>query len=562
MRGIIYVVHVAYPCSDITIQSDSLAVNLLNIITDVSAPIVDEPASARAGRHVTLVNPPLIGSKNSWNNRMTVPIGLAYVAGSAREAGHDVQIVDAVASAPDLARQVGKYIHQGLDPDEIARRVRRDVEVIGVACMFTQDWPAARAVLNALRSRFPDVILVMGGEHATALPEVSLRECPALDFCVLGEGELTFADILQNVRSKSDARHLSGLAYVDESGNFVKTEPRPRIGKKMSVPRPAWDLFDIEPYLASTNCFGVYRGRSIGVLATRGCPYKCTFCSNLTMYGQLWVPRDPADVLDEIEDYIRDYRVENVDFYDLTMIIKRDWILKFCELIEERGLTFTWQLPSGTRSEAIDEEVAKALYRTGCRNIGYAPESGSPEVLKKVKKEVHLPRLVTSIKGAVRAGLRIKINMIIGFPFETRSNIFQTAFFCWKLAYYGVDDPLISIFSPYPGTVLFDELRREGRIQAIDDEYYESMLACNDPTVPASFCRAVNGFELMLWRLLIMSVFYGISFTTRPSRLIQFLRSLWTGRGRETALENRLLEILALKKRQAIAKVPAATQHA
>lgn len=494
---------------------------------------------------------------------MTVPIGLAYVAGSARAEGHDVQIVDAVASAPDMARQVGKYIHQGLDPDEIARRVRNDAEIIGVACMFTQDWPAARGVLNALRSRFPNAILVMGGEHATALSEVSLRECPALDFCILGEGELTFADILRKVRTKADARNLPGVAYVDENGSFVKTEARQRIGKKTNVPRPAWDLFDLEPYLASTNCFGVYRGRSIGVLGTRGCPYKCTFCSNLTMYGQLWVPRDPADVLDEIQDYIRDYRVENVDFYDLTMIIKRDWILKFCELIEERGLKFTWQLPSGTRSEAIDEEVATALYRTGCRNIGYAPESGSPEVLKKVKKEVHLPRLVTSIKGAVRAGLRIKINMIIGFPFETRSNIFQTTLFCWKLAYYGVDDPLISIFSPYPGTALFDELRQEGRIPGINDEYYESMLACNDPTVPASFCRAINGFELMLWRLLIMSVFYGISFTTRPSRLFQFVRSLWTGRGRETALENRLLEILALKKRKAIVKVPAAaTQHA
>ncbi|MBX9652115.1 B12-binding domain-containing radical SAM protein [bacterium] len=483
---------------------------------------------------------------------MTVPIGLAYVAGSAREQGHDVQIVDAVASAPDLARTVGKYIHQGLDPEEIAQRVRNDVEVIGVACMFTQDWPAARGVLNALRARFPNAILVLGGEHATALPEISLRECPSLDFCVLGEGELTFADILSRVRTKSDARDVAGVAFVDDEGNFVKTEARKRIGKKTSVPRPAWDLFDLEPYLSSTNCFGVYRGRSIGVLGTRGCPYKCTFCSNPTMYGQLWVPRDPADVLDEIEDYIRDYRVENVDFYDLTMIIKRDWILKFCELIEERGLKFTWQLPSGTRSEAIDEEVAKALYRTGCRNIGYAPESGSPQVLKMVKKEVHLPRLIESIKGAVRAGLRIKINMIIGFPFETRSNILETTLFCWKLAYYGVDDPLISIFSPYPGTVLFDELRKEGRIPAINDEYYESMLACNDPTVPASFCRAVGGFELMLWRLLIMIVFYGISFVTRPRRLIQFIRSLWTGQGRETAIENRLLEIFALKKKKPV----------
>src|SRR5262249_6972104 len=158
---------------------------------------------------------------------------------------------------------------------------------------------------------------------------------------------------------------------------------RKRIRNVDDLPLPAWDGFPMEEYLSTRNGNGVYRGRAMGILATRGCPYKCTFCSNPSMYGNLWMPRSPAKVLDEIELYIKKYNAQNIDFYDLTFVLRKSWILEFCREIERRGLVFTWQLPTGTRSEVIDREVSEALYRTGCRNITYAPESGSPETLKR-----------------------------------------------------------------------------------------------------------------------------------------------------------------------------------
>src|SRR5437016_2011046 len=97
------------------------------------------------------------------------------------------------------------------------------------------------------------------------------------------------------------------------------------------------------------------------------------------MWTTKWIARDPDALLDEIADLQRTYRADNFDFYDLTVIVKRQWILDFCRAIERRGMRFLWQLPSGTRSEAIDAEVASWLYRTGCRNLSYAPESGSRE---------------------------------------------------------------------------------------------------------------------------------------------------------------------------------------
>src|SRR5439155_11432417 len=109
---------------------------------------------------------------------------------------------------------------------------------------------------------------------------------------------------------------------------------------------------------------------------------------NPAMWTTRYAVRGVADVVDEIASYVERYRVTNVDFYDLTAIIKRDWILEFCAELERRRLAITYQLPTGTRSEALDGEVLSALHRTGCRNICYAPESGSAQTLARIKKKI------------------------------------------------------------------------------------------------------------------------------------------------------------------------------
>ena len=112
-------------------------------------------------------------------------------------------------------------------------------------------------------------------------------------------------------------------------------------------------------YIDGGFTYGVNLGRSMPILATRGCPYQCTFCSSPAMWTTRYYVRDVADVVDEIASYVERYAATNVDFYDLTAIIKRDWILAFCAELERRGLDITYQLPTGTRSEALDEEVLR-----------------------------------------------------------------------------------------------------------------------------------------------------------------------------------------------------------
>lgn len=511
-----------------------IANNMLNTI--------ERPSEVRS-KHVTLIRPAMISSISTWSNPITPPLGVAYLAAMLREYGHQVDAIDAIGEKVDQYAREDGYLIQGLTIDETVDRIDPQTELIGISCMFTQDWLFVRRMIHKIRERFPYTPIVAGGEHVTALPEYTLQDCPDLDFLVLGEGEESIVEMANHADDIAQLRQVHGIAYLDDDGQYVQTCARSRIRDVDDVPYPAWDLFPMEAYLDNRNAHGVYHGRSMGILATRGCPYKCTFCSNPVMYGKLWLARDPGKVLDEIEHYIRTYNAENIDFYDLTMILKKDWIIEFCRMIEERGLKFSWQLPTGTRSEVIDEDVAPLLYRTGCTNLTYAPESGSPDTLDRIKKRVNLDRLCSSIRAALGAGTKVKCNIIIGFPHETRKHIIQTILFCWKLAWLGVHDVGVFLFSPYPGSKLFEELREDGTIGELNDSYFRSLVAFMDPFAPSEFCKAVSGKELLFWRLFGMASFFGLSYVFRPWRLVTLIKNLIRNES-DTVLAQRLGAII------------------
>lgn len=520
-----------------------LNIDVLNVISvrDVDRDQFDQQSIKR---HVALIRPAMVSSVGTWSSPVTPPLGIAYLAAMLQKAGAQVTCIDAIGEKVEQIIQEGNYVYRGLTIEEILDRIPTDVSVIGVSCMFSQDWLYFRKLLHAIRDRFPSILLVVGGEHITALPEFSLRDCPVIDVCILGEGEETIVEVVNRAGDSEAVRRTPGVAFIDDDGKYVQAPPRERIKDVDQIPYPAWDLLPMDAFVDTHNGHGVYRGRTMGIIATRGCPYKCTFCSNPTMYGKAYVPRTPSDVLDEIEFYQKKYNATNVDFYDLTMILKKQWVIEFCKEIERRGMNFTWQLPTGTRSEVVDDEVAPWLYKTGCRNITYAPESGDPETLDKIKKRVHLPALIESIRASLKAGINVKCNIIIGFPHEKRINVLRTMKFCAHLAWVGVHDVGVFLFSPYPGSQLFRELQQDGMIpEKLDDEYFSSLVNFMDPTSTKAFCKHLSGRELAFWRFFGMAMFFALSYLFRPWRFVQLVRNVWKYES-NTVLEQRIGAII------------------
>lgn len=499
---------------------------------------------------ILLVRPASVFSATGYSAPVTMPLSIAYLAASLQDAGHQVRVIDALAA--DIDHIAPSYepgiLYRGLATDKIVALALEGErpDAIGVTAMFSQDWPHIEEMINALHAAFPRVPIILGGEHATAAGQYVLTSCPAVTHVALGEGEETIVDYADWLSGKRRLEEVAGLQYL-EGGKLVFTAPRPRVRTPDDLPAPAWDLFDLEPYFRTGEGHGVERGRSMPLLATRGCPYQCTFCSNPAMWTTRYVMRSVPKVVDEIEDYVRRFKAENIDFFDLTAIIKKDWILDFCREMKRRNVKVSWQLPSGTRSEVMDAEVMAEMASAGCMNVTYAPESGSVRTLADIKKKVVIPRLIESIRHAKRNGIFVKCNLIIGFPRETRVDIWQTLWLAVRFAWIGVDDTGVYPYSPYPGSELYEYLLKKGTIGRMDRSYFASLMSFMDLNTASQYCENVGSKELGFYRTLGMCAFYGLSLVFRPSRVLRLVRNYRAERS-DTVFEERLFAIIRRRK--------------
>jgi radical SAM superfamily enzyme YgiQ (UPF0313 family) len=423
----------------------------------------------------------------------------------------------------------GRFVRVGLTDDEIVAQIPADTQVIGVTCAFSEEWPLVRSVIEALRRARPELPIIAGGEHINAAAEFSMRNCSAIDYCVLGEGEETLVELLDAMAGGRALDSVAGIGWL-ENGAYRQTAARARIKDIDSIPRPAWDLMPLRQYLDGGFGYGIGRGRSMPILATRGCPYKCSFCSSPQMWTTRWSARAPEAVLDEMGWAIDTYGAQNFDFYDLTAILQKDWLREFCEGVIERGYKITWQIPSGTRSEALDGDTLPLMRRAGCLYFAYAPESGSPAVLQRIHKKVKLDRMKDSMRAAVSAGISTKCNMIFGFPGETRKELAESVRFCWDLAAVGVADVNIGPFCPYPGSELFDELCADGRISGLDDAYFDMLANYSDVANNKSWSEHFSDRELTLACYVALGGFYLRTFLRKPQRVFALVRNVYTGR--------------------------------
>jgi anaerobic magnesium-protoporphyrin IX monomethyl ester cyclase len=479
---------------------------------------------------ICLIRPSIVVPASNAITIFTPPLGLAYIAGSLRSAKFEVQMVDAVGESLDTRYPSDNdcFIY-GLSQEQTIDRIDPDTEIIGIALGFSFEWPTCRDLMNAVRERFPKALLIGGGEHITAVPNQSLKDS-AIDIGVLGEGEQTAVEIAIAVsENRLNPAEIPGIVFRNEMGEIHINERRPRKRNLDDIALPAWDLIPIENYLERGYGFGVNRGRSMPMMASRGCPYQCTFCSNPSMWTTRWIARDPDLLLDEMQLYQKEYNIENFDFYDLTAIVKKSWIVNFCKKIEERNMKFTWQLPSGTRSEAIDNEVAALLYKSGCRNMSYSPESGSIGVLERIKKKISLDSVIKSIDASFTNNMNIKTNIIFGFPEETLKEIFESYRFIIRMAIAGAYDISIWGFSPYPGSELFSDISATGKLK-MDDAYYDSLRSYADPSKTVSYSAHISDKTLKVLRFVGTALFYFTSWSRRPNRPFKIIWNLMRGK--------------------------------
>lgn len=479
--------------------------------------------------HVTLVRPPVVVHVMSLApNIGAPPLGLAYLAGALKRAGHRVTVVDAYGEAMEQYVPIeGFPFHAcGLTTEEVLSRIPPETDLIGVSTMFSNEWLCHRRLINTLTDRFPGKPVVAGGEHATAIPDYVLRSCPGVLACVMGEGEETLLDLLDAIDGSRPLDEVPGLVLRSSDGTGARrTSTRQRIRNLDEIPWPDWQEIPLENYLAAGVGFGVARGRNMPMLASRGCPYRCTFCSNPQMWGRRWNARSPEDVIDEIKHWKKTYAIDSFSFYDLTTIVRRDWILEFTELLMRENLSLTWQMPGGTRSEALDVRVVANLRRSGCVALMFSPESGSEETLERIQKKVHLDKMLASMRACTKEHILSKSAIILGFPGETLRQMAKSLHFIVRMAWAGVNDVAVYPFVPYPGSELHEQLRLTAGYPPEGDAY-DLFLAhnCKDNyTGVRSWNESLSDFQLRLLCTVASMLFYLCQYAVRPWRLLATL---------------------------------------
>ena len=457
------------------------------------------------------------------------PIGTAYIAGYLLAHGYEVTVIDAVGEGMNRLRVFDKeksILIRGLTEEEILLRIPSHTGLIGVSCMFSYQWLTVRELVKSIKERFAQIPLVLGGEHPTAVPEDILRTSP-VDYVVLGEGEETAAALVNSIERGEDPGLVEGIAFRRADKTTVTQSRRGRITAIDDIPLPAWHLFDIESYITHNQPHGAVRGRFIPMLATRGCPFQCTFCTSPQMWTTRWSARNPRLVVDEMERYMREYGIVDFQFEDLTAIIRKDWILEFCAEIESRGLELTFQLPSGTRSEAIDAEVAQAMKRAGCHEFAFAPESGDERVLKSIKKKIRLPRMFNSARQVIAVGINLGAFFILGFPEDTWRSVLNTYWAIARCAWLGFSSVNVNAYSPQPNTESYQALRNQGVITELDDSYYLSLFLFQGLSPKVSYNPHFSA-RVLTWLIFAgFALFYAVLFIRHPFRLIETVADLF-----------------------------------
>ncbi|MDP2729851.1 MAG: radical SAM protein [Dehalococcoidales bacterium] len=374
---------------------------------------------------IALVNPP------QFTRYPQPPMGLAQLAAVLEEKGYPVIIVDANAL--------------NLQPEAVVPLVG-NADIIGLTAM-TPTINSAMATARHLKKARPDLPVVLGGAHATLLPEKTLLAAPEIDLIVRGEGEETLIEMLEALESNQALSEIQGISHR-QNGKVVSNPLRSKTVDLDSLPFLAYHLLPRRKYKPHPP-----HGRALpfaAIITSRGCPYQCSYCSK-PIFGKKFRAQSPERVVEELTYYQDKLGIKEFAFYDDVFTLDKKRAFAIAERMMQKGLSMHWTCE--TRVNLVDRELLCQLKRAGCYAIAYGIESGSQEILDTIDKNITLEQVEETINLNREVGLQTIGYFMIGSPGETPETIRQTIQFAKKLK---LDFAQFAITTPFPGTKLHD----------------------------------------------------------------------------------------------------------
>lgn len=454
---------------------------------------------------VLLMTPNLKGIKGGVN-RIQPSLGIGYLAAVLLRDGHEVHVRDTALEGYDnqVPLEDGRTLVIGQSDKEIADYVV-DIgpDIVGISVLFSNLAGHAHDIARIVKEVKPDAYVIVGGNHisnaakdyayarikgnkGSVLEQTLIQEMldANIDYAMSGEADFEFAklvDRLLNVQEPIDVKNL----FYRENGGIEFTSPPPtRIDKRFgleNLPHPARHLFDMEHYF-SVDAFHSAQSSSdrvLNVMASRGCPEVCTFCTTPDMWGSKVRWRNPQDIIKEIKDGVEAYKIGEIQFEDDTLTANYRLLTELCDLLEPLGVP--WCTPNGTKVNyhmRLQPEMYRRMKESGCYQITLACETGVQRVMDEViGKKLNVDQIKPAIENAKKAGMFVHTFWIAGYPGETREEMGETIRFA---AESGADSYSVSILSPLPGTPIYRQVIEQNlwwpEVRGIQDMTYRTSL--------------------------------------------------------------------------------------
>jgi anaerobic magnesium-protoporphyrin IX monomethyl ester cyclase len=386
------------------------------------------------------------------------PLGIAYLGSLLRENGYDVVL-------HDLNILLGSTItHQDIT-DMVKDIAADEPDILGVSC-WAMCMPFVSEFVQQYK-RESEGLVLLGGPYPSLAPDETIRGIPA-DCCIVGEGELPLLDIVKAPHRLQSIENV----WIPKEDTLIQNPRRSDVYPLDDLPYPALDLLPpIEEYQNMKDDYWYMEEPTyeFPVMGSRGCPYRCAFCST----RKIWTNhrrRDPENIVREIKQLVREYGDIFIDFQDDMFTVNKAWVQSICKHLHSEGITTAWSCC--TRVDCVDDEILSAMKAAGCTNIDLGIESINDGVLEYIRKGYTAADVRKGLSAIINHGIQSETTYIVNLPIETKEDITKTIDFGEKSLEEGVSEVTFYLLTPYPGI----DLLEEHTIEVMPSPYRDNLL--------------------------------------------------------------------------------------
>lgn len=401
---------------------------------------------------ILLISPPFYRLMGSHYNGLN--LGIDYIASFLNKHGHEVIIYNADFQNDthylDQRKLFENFTHYKTILNDLSYPIWKEVckvikdtvpDFIGIK-MYTGTFKSAQNVAEIAKELNPEIKIIAGGTHPTLDP-IGTMKTGVYDYVVRGEGEYTVLELMNGI----DAYQIKGITFKSEKGEIVNNADRGFIENLDSLPFPQRDNY--------------YSGNSkidVGsIITSRGCPFQCTYCASPQIWDKKTRYRGVDNVLEELEYMTKSKGVSLIRFQDDTFTLNKKRAMEILEGILSKGLNIKWVCD--TRVDKLDKELLQIMKKSGCIRVKIGVESGSDEILKRVKKGISLEQIRNAVKLIKEIAIPLTAYFMIGFPGETDDDVRKTIQFAEEI---NADYNSLSVIAPYFGTQVYNDLEQSG----------------------------------------------------------------------------------------------------